>query len=127
MLRNTLAAALVLTVSQPSRGEAWFANEVSNPARVVRFDDLDLSTLAGVRTLHRRIARALDAVCAEALAGSWTFEADFTCKSDAWHSLRPIVARAVAARSAPRVQPPAPDARLRTGESEGGGRREPAQ
>jgi UrcA family protein len=48
----------LLTVSSPS-----LADPIDPGVRLVRYDDLDLSTSAGVKALHRRIEVALDEVC----------------------------------------------------------------
>lgn len=40
-----------------------FATLPESGSHVVNYDDLDLSTAAGVRVLHHRIAAALESVC----------------------------------------------------------------
>ncbi len=53
-----IAFAAVALASAPTRATTPESN-----LRSVRYADLDLSTAAGLRTLHHRIAAAVEAVC----------------------------------------------------------------
>ncbi len=56
-LATVATAALVLTAAPA------LASQPESAARTVHYADLNLATPVGVKTLHRRIATALEAVC----------------------------------------------------------------
>jgi UrcA family protein len=60
MAFRTLA---ILTVAAGLASAPAFASQPESNLIAVHSADLDLSTPAGVKTLHRRIARAMEAVC----------------------------------------------------------------
>lgn len=60
---NTLVAAAILVTSGIAVAPVN-ATPSSEPQRVVKFQDLDLSTTAGVASLHVRLQAASRAVCA---------------------------------------------------------------
>jgi len=60
---NTLVAAAILVTSGIGVAPAN-ATPAAGPQRVVKFQDLDLSTTAGVASLHIRLQAASRAVCA---------------------------------------------------------------
>ena len=53
-----LAAATIALTAAPA-----FAAQPESGTRAVRYADLNLATASGAKTLHRRIASALEAVC----------------------------------------------------------------
>jgi UrcA family protein len=61
MIIKTLATLAIATVALAT-GPA-FAGQPEDTIRSVSYADLDLSTAAGVKTLHRRVTAALEAVC----------------------------------------------------------------
>ena len=56
----TFTSALFLTASLATPA---FATQPERSSTAVRYSDLNLSTPAGVKALHRRIAVALESVC----------------------------------------------------------------
>jgi UrcA family protein len=63
----------------------------------VIYRDLDLSTPAGAAALHRRVGRAIDALCADPYGPSPGVVIDQQCKADAWAGVRPQLETTIAA------------------------------
>jgi UrcA family protein len=65
-LSRSIAAAVLATVTLSSVLSLAHAAPVADPqSRVVRYDDLNLGTSAGVEALYRRIKEAARDVCGE--------------------------------------------------------------
>ncbi len=64
------------------------------PTRRVGFGDLNLATLAGEKTLNKRVGGAVRIVCAESVPDG-NFRQEFACHNFAWGGARPQIARAV--------------------------------
>jgi len=62
-----IAAPSLVSLSMLLAAPAPAAPAVDPPSRVVRFGDLDLSTIAGASVLHKRIKHAALEVCREAM------------------------------------------------------------
>jgi UrcA family protein len=60
---NTVVAAAILVASGIATAPAY-AGSSNEPQRVVKFQDLDLSTTQGIASLHVRLQAASRAVCA---------------------------------------------------------------
>jgi UrcA family protein len=84
---SMIAAAFALLASSPV---------VAEPA-IIHLADLNLASPAGRVTLHRRVARALEAACGSYFQASpeETDEID-TCRKQALAEVRPAVATAIA-------------------------------
>ena len=66
-MNRFLALLCALLFASLTVSSACFADPVDN--RLVRYDDLDLSTPAGLAALDQRIRRAADWVCLDPAAG----------------------------------------------------------
>ena len=76
-----LMAALLLTgLSFSATAQAQGAGSTQ---RQVRLDDLDLSTAEGLKTFHRRLEHAANAVCVDVTGPSRAGLVDPTCKAAA--------------------------------------------
>lgn len=64
------------------------------PTRRVGYGDLNLVTLAGEKTLNKRVGGAVRIVCAESVPNGELRE-ELSCKNFAWSGARPQIARAV--------------------------------
>ena len=74
MLKTAFSIALALAASTPAFAQG--------PTRTVRYDDLNLSTPAGVAQLDRRIAQAAETICGSAFAMDLSGQADVArCRS----------------------------------------------
>ena len=82
-MTNVLAAILgALSITASGAGTSH------RDTREVRYHDLDLSTPAGAKALHRRVDRAINAICADQ-SGPWLGgPIDLDCKADTWASVR---------------------------------------
>lgn len=69
-------------------------SDTDAPTRRVSYADLNLATLAGEKTLNKRVGGAVKQVCAEAVP-SGNFNEEFLCSSFAWSGARPQITRAV--------------------------------
>lgn len=88
---KSIACALALAATLPAAAAA----ETIERSEVVRFDDLNLASPAGVATLERRIATAARRVCAynEPRGASYIAPRDLTeCMTNALASARQQVA-----------------------------------
>lgn len=65
------------------------------PTRRVSYADLNLASLAGEKTLHRRVNIAVGQVCADATSSSSMQIAGQQCRSFAWSGARPQMKRAI--------------------------------
>lgn len=101
MYRKTISTAATLLLAIVTGCPAT-AQQLT---RVVSYHDLDLTTPQGVRTLHRRLSRAVGYVCRFAHAGSGMLKSEYQqCREDVAADNKPKVARAIEiaqARAAP--------------------------
>ena len=65
------------------------------PTRRVGYADLNLASLAGQRTLHRRVNFAVHGVCEESVGPRTDLLADRACKATAWNGAEPQIGRAI--------------------------------
>jgi UrcA family protein len=70
---------------------------VSVDSHEVTYRDLDLSSPGGAAALHRRVARAIDAICADPYGPSPGVVIDQRCKAEAWAGVRPQLETTIAA------------------------------
>jgi UrcA family protein len=67
--------------------------------RRVSYADLDLASLSGEKTLNRRVGRAVNSVCLEAVGQQahdlYVMVDNMRCTRGAWDGARPQIARAV--------------------------------
>jgi UrcA family protein len=73
-----------------------FAQPIGDGIRLVRFDDLDLSTEAGVAKLDRRIRRAADWVCLDPASTGPVAKVNSACRARALKDARLQMAEVVA-------------------------------
>ena len=64
------------------------------PRRVVSYRDLNLASLAGEKTLNRRVGGAVRIVCSESVPDG-DFYQEMLCDKHAWGGARPQIALAV--------------------------------
>ena len=87
------ATLFLASLSIASAGNAGLAiDRLQIPYR-----DLDLSTPAGAQALHRRVGRAIDAICADPYGPSPGVVIDQQCKAEAWVDVRPQLETTIAA------------------------------
>lgn len=95
-MNRRLAFACALLFASLTVSSACFAQPIMRATRLVTYDDLDLSTPSGQKSLHRRLERALNQLCLDPSGPGPGGTVDPTCKSDGWQAVRPQVAIAVA-------------------------------
>lgn len=78
------------------------AGPVDPGTRLVRYDDLDLSTVAGMKAIHRRIDDALNYVCFDPYGPGPAGEVNGACKANGRRSAIAQVAIAAAQQQASR-------------------------
>ncbi len=78
MNRCTIFCALLF--ASPTMSSVSLANPLEPGVKLVRYDDLDLSTARGMKVLHRRIEAALDWVCLDPNGPSPAGTVDMACK-----------------------------------------------
>ena len=71
------------------------APDADIPTRRVSYRDLNLVTLAGERTLNRRVGQAVRSVCFESVGTEAAFQLEFSCRKESWDGARPQIARAI--------------------------------
>jgi UrcA family protein len=105
-MNRSLATLLALLFASIAVSSACFAGPNDQAARLVPYDDLDLSKVSGVKALHRRIDRAINQICLDpGGSASPAGSIDLACKSDAWRSARIQVKDAVAQQQASQSVP----------------------
>ena len=82
-MNRCLAAFLALLFASITVSSACFAEPYGQVTRLVRYDDLDLSTPKGVKALHRRIIIAANWVCPDVSGPSPGAQLDLGCRADA--------------------------------------------
>lgn len=95
-MNRCLAALLALLFASITVSSACLAEPFSVPTVLVRYDDLDLSTPKGMKTLHRRIENAANRVCPDASGPSPGVQVDAACKADALAAARAQLPHAIA-------------------------------
>jgi UrcA family protein len=84
------------------------AKPIDPGVKLVRYDDLDLSTAAGMKALHRRIEAALDWVCLDPNGPSPAGAVNMACKidgrRDAFAQVANVVAQQKSARAVAEAQ-----------------------
>lgn len=94
MFKTILPLALLLTAAAPA-----MAQNAPGGVHVVTAD-INLATPAGIATLDRRIARAVDRACPEARGRELTsFQTVYACRAAACRSVAPQRERLLAART----------------------------
>ena len=96
-LNSLVGAAALLAVAAPAFAEPVVTgkrlqNDEDRVTRVVHFQDLNLATPAGEKTLIRRVRGAVSYVCAYAP----NFAETSSCQSYAWNGARPQMDLALA-------------------------------
>jgi UrcA family protein len=102
-MNRPLALLLSLLLAAVAVSSA-FAAPNDNPSRIVPYDDLDLSTAAGVKALHRRLGHAANQICLDASGPAPAASVGATCRADAWGNAR-AKAKTVIARLQPTAEP----------------------
>lgn len=91
-----LAASFAMALACSTVSNACFARPDGEASLMVRYDDLDLSTPAGLKVLHRRIEQAADQVCVDAAGLEASQQTDLACRADAMASAQALVRQATA-------------------------------
>lgn len=101
--RNLAIASAILLAAGPAfagQGQpaVVYGEESDNfRSESVSFDDLNLATATGERSLNRRVAAAVRNVCLDDFTGAALRSNDFyRCSDGAWAGARPQIAQAVA-------------------------------
>lgn len=92
-----LTGAGLMTFESPALGKNPVTVEAPRTDAIstrVSYADLNLASLGGAATLHRRVGSAVNWVCVETNPGSVQFEKQ-GCRNFAWKGARPQIARAV--------------------------------
>jgi UrcA family protein len=82
-MNRFLATSLALLFASSTVSSACFAGPNGEASAVVRYDDLDLSTPAGVKALRFRLERAADQACGAASGIDAGQQPDWGCMADA--------------------------------------------
>lgn len=98
-MNRCLVACLALAFTSASVSSICLADPSGEATLLVQYDDLDLSTPAGLKALNRRIVRAADRACLEASAPAPGEQADSPCIADAIASAHSQISRAIAEQS----------------------------
>jgi UrcA family protein len=99
-MNRFLAACLALLFASLTVSSTCLAAPIDQSAVLVRYGDLDLSTLTGRQTLHRRTEVALNQVCLDPNGPSPASTVDIACKIDGRHAAQAQIAIAVAQQTA---------------------------
>jgi UrcA family protein len=105
----SMAAAAAITagglvfMAHPAAGKPPILVTAPNPADVVTrhigYADLNLASVAGERTLNRRVGGAVNSLCLEVIGGNDTsmesMAAEYHCATSTWTQARPQIAQAV--------------------------------
>ena len=71
------------------------APDTDVPTRRVSYRDLNLLTLAGEKTLNKRVGMAVRSVCFESVGSESEFSLEYSCRRDSWAGARPQIDRAI--------------------------------
>jgi UrcA family protein len=102
-MNRPLVFLLSLTVAALTVSAACAAPR-DNQSRIVAYDDLDLTTAAGVRALNRRLGQAANEICLDASGPAPAASVGASCRADAWRSGRSQAESAIA-RLQPTTEP----------------------
>ena len=91
MVRKIASIALTLILTAAT-GSPAIAQEVR---RAASYHDLDLSSLAGVRELRRRVHKAVGYVCKVTVVSDSMLDQTLACRQDLMRQAEPQIARAV--------------------------------
>ncbi|HET8727865.1 MAG TPA: UrcA family protein [Alphaproteobacteria bacterium] len=94
-MNNRLTACLALTLACAVSSPA-VAEPNGEATLLVQYDDLDLSTPAGLKILDRRLKRAADQACLEASGPARGQQLDLPCIADALAAAHAQVSQAIA-------------------------------
>jgi UrcA family protein len=95
-MNRCFAAFLALLCASITVSSACLAQPNGQATLLVGYDDLDLSTPAGMKVLHRRIDLAANRVCPDASGPSPAVQVDLGCRADAVTSARAQISQAIA-------------------------------
>ena len=101
MNNRSLAPSLLLASLIVST--ASFAAPIDSDTRLVRYGDLDLSTAAGMKSLHRRVEIALNAACLDPYGPGPAGTINLACKSESRLNASAQIDQAVARQQASRA------------------------
>jgi UrcA family protein len=88
-MKRCLAIPCALLFASLPVSSACPAEPVARTSRLVPYDDLDLSTVRGIKTLQRRVERALLQICLDpsgSASPAGTLDTD--CMSEGWRDAR---------------------------------------
>jgi len=91
MTRFALAFLVSLSIASTANAAG------SGDSHELIYRALDLSTPASAAALHRRVGRAIDALCADPYGPSPGVVIDQQCKADAWSQARQQIETTIAA------------------------------
>jgi UrcA family protein len=95
-MKRRLATCLAMSLGSTCISSTCFAAPDGEATLLVQYDDLDLSTPQGLKTLHRRIERAADRVCLAAAGAAPGEQVDLGCRADALAAARRHLPQAIA-------------------------------
>jgi UrcA family protein len=95
-MNRCFAALLALLFASLTVSSACLAEPIAVATALVPYNDLDLSTPAGIKTLHRRIENAANRVCPDASGPSPAVQVDAACRADALAAARAQLPHAIA-------------------------------
>lgn len=102
-MKRCLAFTCVLPFAALIVPSASLVGPVDPGVKLVRYSDLDLSTVGGMKTLHRRIEAALDEVCLDPNGPGPVGTVNYACKRagrrDAIAQVESAAARQIASRA----------------------------
>jgi len=95
-MNRCFAVSCALLLASPSVSIACSAAIIEGGSRLIRYDDLDLSSAHGRSALDRRIDHALNQLCLDPSGPSPASTVNIACKQDGLRSTRAQIAIAVA-------------------------------
>lgn len=95
-MNRCLASCLAMTIASTTVSSGCLAQPNGGATTLVHYDDLDLSTPAGLKALDRRIRHAADKVCLEASGPAPGQQVDLPCVADAVASAYAQLPQAIA-------------------------------
>lgn len=116
-MNRYLASLLALLFASLAVSSACFAEPDHRASRLVRYDDLDLSTAAGRTSLHRRIEYSVNQVCLDSTGPSPGGNVDAICAMDARKDAHRQVRDAASARAAINRTETGPEADTQTADA----------
>jgi UrcA family protein len=104
-MNHFLAVSCTLLLASLNVSSAVAAATVEGGSRLVRYDDLDLSSALGISALNRRIDHALNQLCLDPSGPSPAPTVDIGCKQDGRRAASAQIAIAVAEQDVARPHP----------------------